>query len=115
MEGVTEFDSIKDLEKFIKEHNKVLVVVKPKGGCRICEIYAPIFKATLPKIFDQFPDVSVAILWYEEGDECLSELDVCSPTIIFYKEGKEVDRLIVETVPETEFSNAILEKLKNLG
>ncbi|NPA38791.1 MAG: thioredoxin family protein [Candidatus Nanohaloarchaeota archaeon] len=112
MVGVVEFDKLKDLQSFVMEHEKVIVSVRPRGGCPICERYAPVFKESLPLIFEKFPDVRIAILWYGEDDECLKSLNVCSPTLIFYENGKEVDRVIVESVPVTEFKEKILEKIE---
>ncbi len=109
-----EFKHYDELEKFVKEHKYVLVSVRPEGGCPICERYAPIFQKALPKIQETKPDLEIVILWIGEDQECIEKLDVCSPTLIFYRDGQEVDRIVVETVPEEEFEEKILEKVKEL-
>ncbi len=111
---IKEFKHYDELEKFIKENEYVLVSVRPEGGCPICERYAPIFKETIPKILEVNPEIKIAILWIGEDQECIEKLDVCSPTLIFYKNGEEKSRLVVETVPEEKFSEEILKRVKEL-
>ena len=109
------FYELKDYEEmleYVKENENVIVSVRPKGGCEICELYAPVFKKTFEEIESEIKknNIKVAILPIDK--ECIDNLNVCSPTVIFFKKGKEKSRIIVERVPLEKFEKVLKENVK---
>ena len=93
------------LEKYVSENEKVVVSVRPKGGCPICEEYAPHFEKAIKEITEKRNDFKIVILYID--DECIEKLDICSPTLLYYRNGKEIKRRVVEQTPLEEFEDAI--------
>ena len=100
-----ELDGYNEMVDFVGSHEKVVVSIRPKGGCKICEIYAPHFKKAMKELLAVRDDFQVVIVPVDE--ECVRELGVCSPTVILFKKGKEVKRIIVEKVPEDKFEDEL--------
>ena len=102
------------MEDFVKKHKRVVVSVRPKGGCKICELYAPTFKKTFEEIADVLKEKDVRVIILPIDKECVDNLNVCSPTVLFYKDGNEVSRIIVENVPLNEFGNVLKKNVSML-
>ena len=108
-----ELKDYKEMQEFVKNNKSVVVSIRPKSGCEICELYAPVFKRTLdnaPK--EMLNKVKIVILPIDK--ECIDSLNVCSPTVIFFKGGKEISRVIVETVPLEKFENVLSQNISRI-
>ena len=102
---IKELANYEALEEFVNANEKVIVSVRPKGGCPICEEYAPHFEKAMKEITSKRSDFEIVILYID--DECVEKLDVCSPTLLYYRNGKEIKRRVVEQTPLEEFEEAI--------
>ena len=107
-----ELKNYEEMVDFVKSHENVIVSVRPKGGCPICEIYAPHFKNAMERVMGRRKDFEVVILYIDE--ECIEHLDVCSPTVLFYKNGEEKKRIIVEKVPVEDFEKVLEDSIEEI-
>lgn len=96
--------------KFISDKKNPLVVADFFAEwCGPCQIMAPI----ILKIAEKYPKVKFAKVNVDEEQKLSNKYEVSSiPCIIFFKDGKEVDR-IIGALDEEVFEEKIKDYMKN--
>lgn len=88
---VTELESMKQVNEFIDNENKLSVIDFYATWCGPCKALAPIF-ATLAK---KIPEVQFGRVDVDKASEIAMEYRVTSmPTCIYFKDGEKVDTVV---------------------
>ena len=101
--------STQEFEKEVKQSKISIVIDYWASWCTPCKAFAPIFESVAKKLEGKIKFLKVNV---DENNELSSSEGVMSiPTIIFYKNGEEIDRFI-GSKSEKEFETFIT---KNFG
>jgi len=104
--------NLEELNEFIKQHKKIVISIRPKNGCEICEVYGPVFKKVFDRLTKKYSNLFVCVVPIDE--ELINKLSIFSPTILFYNNKKEIDRIIVEKIPLKNFTKTLENKTEKI-